>query len=419
MRGFKSFAGGCCAVIAGLSGSEGLAADMAVKAPQEQIAVAPGWVSSINTELQYYSWTSNRGFPTINDPVFGNPGKGSQIYNPTAYSLSGLVASDLKLEFTARTGVISSQQTTSGQEGRYAGSVDSQLSSTLTYSGINGIQPYVSLLLNLPTGASALYGTSRFARMDPDLVALSTFGEGLNIGPTAGINIPINVNLLASLSAGYTSRGAFNKEGAIDFVTLLQPTSRAKPGDSTTVTGSLGYTEGPFQLQGSVSYSWDSPSSADGFVQYRSGKRLMITGSGSYAWTSEWRTNVNAFFTHSERNDVPNAFLSLSPEASNSNSNVYRISADTTYTFSNGVTVGPTASYLFRDRNSYDPFTFAFVPAKSRVSAGILGSYGVGKFSVNTRFERIWTRENDNPGVITPVITADGWFGSLGATIQF
>ena len=404
----------------GITAGAAFAADVAMptKAPVA-VAVVQGWSYSLNTEFQYYSWTSNRGFPTINDPTYGNPGSGWQVYVPTALSMSGLIANDTKLDFVARTGVVSSGQKTLGQEGQIGSSTDSQLSTTMTYSGFNGIQPYVALLLNLPTGSSALYGPARFARMDPDLVALSSFGEGLNVGPTVGVNIPINVSLLASLSGGYTFRGRFNKEGAIDLVTLAQPTDKVKPGDSGTITASLGYASGPAALQGSVSYSRDTASEFNGITLYRSGQRLMVTGAGSYAWTDQWRSSLNAFFTRSDRNDVSGFAGVLTPEAFNSNSSVFRISGDTTYLFSNGVSVGPTASYLYRDRNSYDPFTFTYVSAKSRVSAGALGSYGVGNLSINGRVERIWTRENESPGAGLPIITANGWFASLGGTFRF
>jgi hypothetical protein len=403
-----------------LSAFPALSADlrMTTKAPTA-VAAVEGWTYSLNTEFQYSSWTSNRGYPTINDPTFGTPASGWQVYVPTSLSMTGLVAPDTKFEFVARSGVVSSGQRTPGQEGQIGTTTDSQLSGTLTYSGIAGIQPYAALLLNLPTGASALYGSSRFARMDPDLVPLSTFGEGFNVGPTIGVNIPINSSLLGGLSAGYTSRGSFNKEGAIDLVTLAQPTDRVKPGDSTTVTGTLGYAEGAVSAQGSVSYSWDTASQTNGIDLYRSGQRLTITGSGSYAWNELWRTSINGFVTQARGNDVPNVVLGLTPEPFNSNATVFRISSDTTYQFSNGVAVGPTAGYLYRDRNSYDPFTFSYSPAKTRIAAGLVGSYGVSSISLNGRVERVWTRELDSPGVGNPIISSEGWFVSLGGTYRF
>jgi hypothetical protein len=70
--------------------------------------------------------------------------------------------------------------------------------------------------VNVPTGQSALLGASAFARLDPDLVDLATYGEGLNVGPTGGVNIPLTDDLLVSAGGGYTYRGPYNREGAID-----------------------------------------------------------------------------------------------------------------------------------------------------------------------------------------------------------
>ena len=83
--------------------------------------------------------------------------------------------------------------------------------------------------------------------MDPDLVDISTFGEGLNIGPTVGVNIPLTEAWLLTMSAGYTPRGAYDMEGP-----LTPPGGGAapqsvniQPGDALTVTAVLGYQAAP------------------------------------------------------------------------------------------------------------------------------------------------------------------------------
>ena len=73
----------------------------------------------------------------------------------------------------------------------------------------------ISLGLNLPTGKSALFGAAAYARMDPDLVELSSFGEGTNIGPTIGFNIPLTSAVLLTFSVGHTWRGSFNLEDSL------------------------------------------------------------------------------------------------------------------------------------------------------------------------------------------------------------
>ncbi|WP_210245445.1 hypothetical protein [Tardiphaga sp. vice304] len=426
---FVRFSFGFLAVGIGIAGSAS-AADLSsrpVKAPTAVAEVAPNWVTSLNTEVQYYSWTGTLGTPVLaNQAPYGAPASGSQVYIPTAVSLTGMMGTDLKLELTARSGYVWGQQKTPGEAGTASSATDTQLSTTVTYSGLNGLQPYFSLLMNLPTGSSALFGASRYARMDPDLVGISSYGEGFNIGPTVGVNIPINSELLASISGGYTSRGNFNKESVFDpFFT----TDRITPGDDATVTLSLGYASGAVSLQGSGSFTTTTPSLNNGVAQYKAGDRELLTLGGSYAWSDQWKSSMNAFWSHSDSISTASGGVFVL-EPANSTSNVFRINSDTTYVFTNGSSLGPTASYLYRDRNGYDPTTFSFIPAKTRWSAGVQGGYVVASnFTLSGKVEHVWTRENDNPdkaiggfvfpGTGAPLISSDGWALSLGGTVRF
>ena len=173
------------------------------------------------------------------------------------------------------------------------------------------------------------------------------------------------------------------------------------------MTAALGYRKGPLSLQGSGSYSWDkvSQSSAFGLQDYnwyRVGPRATISGSASYAIDAMWSIYANGFWTHTEKNDVlTNNGLALMLEPFNSNSDLYRVNAGANYRFANGVTVGPTVSYLYRDHDGYDPTTFSFVPAKTRYAVGGVANYNVtNKININGKLERVWIRENVNPGPI-------------------
>ena len=388
------------------------------------------WNISYNSEVRYFSWQNTRGFTTDVAPLNGRGG-GTQIYAPMSLSLTGNPDPNWKLEFVARGGFVSSNQSTSGQRGYVGTAVDTQLSGTATYNGFNGFQPYVAMLINAPTGKSALYGNSRFARMDGDLVDQGTYGEGWNFGPTVGASIPLTKELLFTLSGGYTSRGAFNKEG-LDVVTgLVTATDRIRNGDEASVTAALGFGRGPFSAQASGSYAMGRVSQSNEFGQfnynrYQVGPRTTISGNASYAFNEMWSVSANGFWTHSERNQVLDITqLFLIPELFNSNSNLYRIDTGLSYRFGNGVTAGPIAGYLYRDRNGFDPVTFGFVPAKTRWSAGGVVNYNVtNKININAKLERVWLRENENPGPppftpLVPFLSGDAWVLAGGATVNF
>jgi hypothetical protein len=388
------------------------------------------WNISYNTEIRYFSWNNTRGFTTDVPPLSGT-GHGTQVYTPMSLSLTGNPSPNWKYEFVVRGGFVSASQTTSGERGSVDTPVDTQLSSTVTYNGLTGFQPFVAMLINAPTGKSALYNSSRFARMDGDLVDQGTYGEGWNFGPTAGVNIPLSPVLMLTLSGGYTQRNPFAKEAADPITGLITDTISVKNGDEATVTAALGYAKGPLSLQGSGSHSWDQVSQSSMFGMtdynmYRVGPRTTISGSGSYAFNEMWSVYSNGFWTHTDKNDVlgPTGMF-LIPEMGNSNSNLYRVNGGVNYRFANGLTVGPTASYLYRDHDGYDPTTFSFVPAKTRYAVGGVANYNVtNKININGRLERVWIREDVNPGPpaffpVVPSMSGDAWVAAAGATVNF
>lgn len=413
-----------------ISATNGLhAADMPVKA----VAAAPdqSWSLSFNSEVRYFSWTNTRGFPTDVPPRNGGNGHGTQVYIPMSMSLTVNPSPLWRYDFTVRGGYVSSSQTTPGERGRVDTPVDTQLNGTVTFNGATGFQPFASMMINAPSGSSALYNSARFARMDGDLVDQGTYGEGWNFGPTLGVNIPLAQTLILTLSAGYTQRSPFTKESANPITGDIVDTVSIKNGDETTVTAALGYSNGKLSLQGSGSHSWDDYSQSSMFGmqdynKYRVGPRTTISGSGSYAFDAMWSAYANGFWTHTEKNQVLDfTGLNLIDERFNSNSNLYRVNVGVNYRFANGLTVGPIASYLYRDHNGWDPNTFSFVPAKTRYAFGGTANYNVtNKININGRLERVWIHEDLVPGpgfppALFPIMNGDAWVAAGGATVNF
>ena len=81
------------------------------------------------------------------------------------------------------------------------------------------MRPQFGVAVNLPTGTSYLPNNQRFARMDPDLVEVGSYGAGYNVNPTAGFVMGLNKDTAMSFSAGYAWQGAFMREA----VTLRRP----------------------------------------------------------------------------------------------------------------------------------------------------------------------------------------------------
>jgi hypothetical protein len=400
------------------------------------------WSATVTSDVRYFSWRSDRGYPT-STALADFRGSGSEIYIPYALQLVGRPIDDIKIEILGRAGWVRARQSTFGLNGEVKTPTDTVANTTITYLGLNGFQPFVSVDFNFPTGKSALFGTAANARMDPDLVDIASFGEGFNVGPTAGFNLPLTNNLIATASVGYTQRGSFTRERSL---TPTDPTAQApsdiSPGNVLTVTASLGYQVGSLTSKVTGSISSEMYTKVDGLDAFRPGLRYLITGDWTYAWPETWgSTNLTASVSLARRNKVqfldPQTLntVALDYEPLNSNSNVYLVRLQ--HLFPVGMfSVGPLGSYLYRNRNGYNSETLQFVPAKTRWSAGVLaGVTPNDHISLNARVERVWTLVADDPvdiktsllllpnsfipGFAVPPISSTGWQFSGGLSIKF
>jgi hypothetical protein len=409
--------------------------------PAATIMSAAGWTAMFASEARYFSWQSDRGFAPRDAPA-NTRGSGSEFYLPFALQVIGRPSDDFKFELLGRGGWVEARQSTTGFAGEVSTMTDTVVSSTVTYFGFNGIQPFVALNLNIPTGKSSLPGTAANARMDPDLVEIASFGEGFNIGPTIGFNLPITSNLIVTTSAGYTWRGKYDRESSLaPFDPTVPVPGSVDPGDVFTIQTSVGYQLGQFASTITGSVSWETATKENGMVLYRPGIRYLLSGKWSYTWPDVGVTTLTAAASHSQLNEV--LFLnvlvsSFGTEPFNTNSNVYRIGLEHLFPVGQ-LWLGPTGSYLHRDHNGYDSGTLQFVPAKERLSAGVLARYAANeKVTLNARVERVWTHLDEDPatgspparpsvlqgggsvaGIPVPVVSSTGWQASVGANVKF
>lgn len=404
------------------------------------------WTTTFSTETRYYSWRSN--FIPPDTSGIGR-GSGWEVYIPFAMQLTGKPVNDLRVDFVVRGGWVKAAQTTPGLSGEVATTTDTVMSVNTTYLSWQGLQPFFALSANLPTGKSALLGTATNARMDPDLVELSTFGEGYNLGPSFGFNVPIADSLLFTTSIGYTYRGPFDRESA--FPTLppgvdpalvadlidINPTERLDPGENITVTAAINYGAGSFAAGLTGAVSWESPTLVRDTPTFRPGLRYLLSFQSSYKWPENWGlTELTAAVAHSNRNKIllTDASGLLALERLNSNSNVYRVGLQHLFPVDQ-FQIGPSGSLLYRDHNGYNSTTLQFVPQKTRWAAGALAQYTPNAtVTLNARVEHVWTHEDESPtengrkidalarGLIpastVPAISGTAWQTSFGINMK-
>ncbi|WP_134498357.1 transporter [Microvirga pakistanensis] len=407
--------------------------------PQDQQPDDKRWEMLFDSQVRYFTYKNTFGFDPRVAGTGRRPGKGSQLYLPFAAQLIGRPVDDIKVEMFARGGYVRSRQTTPFFSGEYVGPTDTQAGGTFTYLGIPGVQPFLSLNVNLPTGETPLQGNSSRARLDPDYVDVPTFGEGWNYGATVGANIPITESLVLNTSVGYVWRGEYDIENAF-FPELLRSFD---PGNTFTLSGSLNYQSGRIFAQLATSYTIETTSRSSlinipgdfviGNPDYELGNRFLLQGRLSYLWTEDLSMTLTLGWSHTSPNKVsePQLGQPLAPllrEDLNSNSNIYRIGLDGAYRITSNLTAGPTASFLYRDENAYLPTTSQFVPAKRRWSLGAVANFAVSDiFTLNARLERVWTREGAQgpfvdqffSGEALPQQSGHGWQASTGITARF
>jgi outer membrane lipase/esterase len=392
------------------------------------------WIVTSSGEVRVISWRNN--LTTFGQPA-GSGAKGSEVYIPYGLQLNGKIFDNLDAEIVGRGGWVNANNHTLGLSGEIGTPTDTALSATFTYTGANGIQPFVAIQTNLPTGTSVLPGNAPNARMDPDLVDITSFGEGFNLGGTVGVNFLLSSAWTLTTSAGYTTRGAFDRDGPLTPVfepvtTTLIPTSRIKSGDDFSLVQAVTYTQGSFTDRLSGTMSIDSSTIQDGVQVLRPGNRYFLSNDTTYAWSDViGATTLSASVAHSNRNNVYDVTSSaLVKEITDTNSNVYRVSMQHMFPIGS-FALGPTVSYLYRDHNGYDPETLQFVPAKQRYSAGVLARYTpTPTMTFNARVEAIWTHEDVNPAtddqkfspfagdfvpqLALPVVSSMAWQTALG-----
>ena len=398
------------------------------------------WWLTTSSELRYYSWESDRGYPA--GPT-GKRGHGSLWYTPYAAQLAGKPHDDLKVEFVGRGGWVNARQTSTGQAGQVKTTTDTQASATATYLGFNGIQPFASVSFNIPTGKPFLNANERSARMDPDLVDLGSFGEGFNVGPTAGFTIPLTPDLALNGSVGYTRRGSFDRDGNTD---PLDPSAvgpvRYNPGDTLTGAASVAFKIGQLAADISGSVTTETETTLDGKAAVKPGRRWLISGTFTYTWPESWgESTFAASYSRSGKSKVQFADqVTLQPvafqlEPFNSSSAIWKLTFEHLLPVGQ-LWIGPTASYLHRDQNGYDPVTLQFVPAKERRSLGAVARFAANDhISFNARLEKVWVNQSANLGDLQlslllvptstltipglPEISSEGWNFVGGTTISF
>jgi outer membrane immunogenic protein len=407
-------------------------------ADMQQQSQFPGTFSAFtNSEVRYSSWNGTRG----SNIFAADRGSGYQIYAPTTAGFDYEVPSELKLESRFKGGYVYSNHSTPNQLAIYNGPIDTQATFNATFQNFDTIKPTLGVALNLPTGNSFLPGNERFARMDPDLVDVGSYGVGFNVNPTAGFVVGINESTALSMSAGYAWQGAFTKE-AINLgltpsnflISTFDIMQRVKPGDIFTANANLTSSVGKnLLLAASFAYMSESKLTIDGIPAGRAGAHYVSNLAVNYQIDERWALALNGSWSFQEKNDISNFLGGLIAEPKNSNSHMLIGSFEPSYQLTDSLRLAVNYSVLYRNANFYNQLEDQFSPAKLKQTAGISASYAIAQnASITLRGSHSWIRQNDGPLLVTtilppppafvfqpPTMTFEVWAASIGATMTF
>lgn len=410
------------AMAAAMVAGQAHAADMAA-APQQQGA-ASAWTTTANVDFRYFSWERTAGNPV------GEPNqKGSQFYMPFGVSTVGQLSDAWKLELNARGGYVNTSRSVDPGDGIYrsasfGSATDTVMGFTVTYLDFNGVVPFYSFNMNLPTGAASLGGYAPITRSDPDLVDIPAYGVGFNHSHTLGANIGIASNTVLTLSAGYTNRGSFTRDSVAGGLPIAA-TETYDPADVFSVSAGLGMQLGQLSLNLSTALSWENSAYLNGLEVSRSGFNVLLSGTGIYRWNDINTTTLNLSFAHTQPNYTPTivgivAGPPLLLEPSNSNSNIFSAGLEHSVMLNPSTQIFGKGGYLYRDNNAYDPANFVFIPAKTKVAAGGGLRYALSQsVLLNAKAEKFWVVEQPYPALLTPEQRFDGWTVSVGSIVKF
>lgn len=394
------------------------------------------WVTMINPEIRYVSWETRQS--AVANPA---PSKGSQVYVPFGVQISATPSEDLSFDALVRSGYVTTHNVVTDRYGAVSvGDIhtwtDTSTSLTATYKALSWIQPYASLALNLPTGSTMLTDSQRLTLIDSDIVQVPAYGQGFNVAPTVGFNLPINSTSMFNFAAGYTVRGDYRRStGGM----WNGPYITVRPGEVLTLTAGYGYFSGPISFVTAISWSTETrtdwvPYDKPAFGYFKNGETFTANGTLSYAWSNEFSTRFSAIYSYTRRNHVD--FVPVDPpshnfvvEDFNSNSAMVRLAFEAPYRFDDW-TITPSFGYVYRDHNAWSVTDGRFIPAKRAWLAGIAANYALTQLiSINARAEHTWMHLLANPdkvdslgvtlvGTGTPAQLTDVWLVTLGVVMK-
>lgn len=386
----------------------------------------------VDFETRLTSWSGSRGYPTTLAITPGRRARGHLWYTSAGGRATYERPGRYLFELTGRFGYYAARQNLPGiATSNLSAPSDSVIGTRITFQGLQGWQPFLGLSVNVPTGDAVLSRAQRYARMERDLVGVSTYGEGLNVALTSGAAFPITETITGSLAATLTWADSYRRDASSAIGVPVAPLiQRFNPGESLAIAANLNGQHGAVSWSLGGTYTIEDSNKVNGQVVTRIGHSLALSGSAGWRWANNALLNVSVGYQRTNRNEVvpiPPGALIL--EASNSNADSVSASLEQWFGI-DAWTVGGGISYRRRFDNGWPAGDQRFIAGHDRIGLSIAAKRQVtAAFDITMRAERIWVRydaqpvASAGPGTVpnssAPRLLVHGWQVALGAGMKF
>jgi hypothetical protein len=354
------------------------------------------------SSLRESQWTCD----TSSDFVYWNgpdDSSGYQWYSTENVGFSAAYSNNVLLELAIKTGYVLSHNDSASNSGSVGALTDTTTHFMIAYEKCEGVQPFITFDMNLPTGKATLIGSEKNAIMDRDLVPQTRFGEGRNVNPGIGVTIPISPKITSSLAVGYNTRNSYTPDG--DFGYLYDP------GDQIIITTGLNYMSSKWIAALNATYTNEGESKLAGVPYFKPGNSYTAIGMVGCTWALRQTTQVSLAFNYTGKNHVTDFFAGgYAEEEKDSNSTLYIASVSHTYGVNDRLSYKGKLSYLLRDKNKYEPESDYFVSAKDKISVELDAQYKFSQTIDSAIGLGLFTLKQD----ATPYLDSQHFLGVIG-----
>ncbi len=252
--------------------------------------------------------------------------------------------------------------------------LDTKVNFSYTVTDRLPVDMLIGLDLNLPTGKTDFVQEELALIMDPDLVSITTFGEGFNVNPTVSVAWDRGA-WTAGLGLGYLWRGEY------DFSRNVQDYD---PGDIVNATAEVRYYFSPvWNSRFFGGYAWYGKDTVEGEDFAQPGRHYLL-GAGLYYNRTRWDAVLTVRTVLRDKSKFQETSGGLFTEDSNGRGREFTGDLMLTYRLNDKTALNASVRGLYITDNDYPADSSRFTGARGKTELGL----GVGRrICRNLRYE--------------------------------